>query len=75
MNKLCTNFLLRRRGQYPTHEDPVGDDLQPGVGEAGRLGRPQDVKHVAVGGQHLNEQELCYSDMILKQTIRLVPGS
>ncbi len=46
-------FLLRGEAENASDEDPVGDDLQPGVGEARRLGRTQDVQHVAVGRQHL----------------------
>lgn len=38
------------------HEEPVRNNLQPGVGEARSLLRTQDVKHVAVSSQHLLEK-------------------
>ena len=50
---MVPTFLLGREAEYAAYEDPVWDYFQPGVGEPGRLGRPQDVQHVAVGSQHL----------------------
>ena len=49
------HLVLRRDGQHPPDEDPMGDDIQPGVGEAGRLLRPQDVQHVTERRQNLRD--------------------
>ncbi len=49
-------FLLWGEAEDAANEDPVGDDLQPGIGKARRLGGPQDIQHVAIGREHLHHQ-------------------
>ena len=53
LSKHGPTLLLRGEGEDPTDEDAVGHNLQPGVGKAGRLRGTQDVQHVAVGRQYL----------------------
>lgn len=45
--------LLRRDGEHAADEDPMGDELEPGVTEARRLGRTQYVQRVAESREHL----------------------
>ena len=52
--------MLGGEGEDPADEDAVGDNLQPGVGEPRRLGRSQQVQHVAVGGLHLGGAQHLY---------------
>ncbi len=50
---LLLSWLLLLRNQNSSRKYPVANNFEPGVGEAGSFGRPEDVQHVAVGSEDL----------------------